>query len=213
MDARALSEMRLADHGARAGRRAGVDGPPAPGAPRCSDLGRDLLPVHDRRARRWADRGDARGGRREAGRGAVRRHRLDDDAHPGRAGAASPLPGVGVLRRRRQGPRAGQYQRDRHDAPLQPRLAVGVLEYAQTRGFVVDPARVRRPTDQARVERSVPYVRGRRGGRASTSTPSSGPRSCPRRLRRTTSHRSARRRSPAVTTPRAPRRSPPCRRA
>lgn len=43
--------------------------------------------------------------------------------------------------------------------PLQPRLAVGFLEYAQARGFVVDPARVRKPTDKARVERTVPYVR------------------------------------------------------
>jgi len=43
--------------------------------------------------------------------------------------------------------------------PLQPRVALAFLEYAQARGFVVDPARVRRPTDKARVERSVPYVR------------------------------------------------------
>lgn len=43
--------------------------------------------------------------------------------------------------------------------PLQPRLVPAFLEYAQARGFVVDPARVRRPTDKARVERSVPYVR------------------------------------------------------
>ena len=43
--------------------------------------------------------------------------------------------------------------------PLQPRVVPAFLEYAQARGFVVDPARVRRPTDKARVERSVPYVR------------------------------------------------------
>lgn len=43
--------------------------------------------------------------------------------------------------------------------PLQPRLVAAFLEYAQARGFVVDPARVRKPTDKARVERSVPYVR------------------------------------------------------
>jgi hypothetical protein len=43
--------------------------------------------------------------------------------------------------------------------PLQPRVVLAFLEYAQARGFVVDPARVRRPTDKARVERSVPYVR------------------------------------------------------
>jgi hypothetical protein len=43
--------------------------------------------------------------------------------------------------------------------PLQPNLVESFLEYAQARGFVVDPARVRKPTDKARVERSVPFVR------------------------------------------------------
>ena len=43
--------------------------------------------------------------------------------------------------------------------PLQPRLVPAFLEYAQARGFVVDPARVRRPQDKARVERTVPFVR------------------------------------------------------
>jgi transposase len=43
--------------------------------------------------------------------------------------------------------------------PLQPRIVPAFLEYAQARGFVVDPARVRRPQDKARVERTVPYVR------------------------------------------------------
>jgi hypothetical protein len=43
--------------------------------------------------------------------------------------------------------------------PLQPRVVPAFLEYAQARGFVIDPARVRRPTDKARCERSVPYVR------------------------------------------------------
>jgi transposase len=33
------------------------------------------------------------------------------------------------------------------------------LEYAQSRGFVIDPARVATPTDKPRVERVVPYVR------------------------------------------------------
>jgi hypothetical protein len=42
---------------------------------------------------------------------------------------------------------------------LEPRLVAAFLEYAQARGFVVDPTRVRRPTDKARVERSVVYVR------------------------------------------------------
>ena len=43
--------------------------------------------------------------------------------------------------------------------PLHPRITPLFLEYAQSRGFVVDPARVRRPKDKARVERSVPTVR------------------------------------------------------
>jgi hypothetical protein len=33
------------------------------------------------------------------------------------------------------------------------------VEYAQSRGFLVDPARVRRPQDKPRVERTVPFVR------------------------------------------------------
>ena len=37
----------------------------------------------------------------------------------------------------------------------------GFLEYARHRGFITDPARVRRPRDKPRVERSVPYVRER----------------------------------------------------
>jgi transposase len=48
---------------------------------------------------------------------------------------------------------------------LQPRVVPAFLEYAQARGFVVDPARLRRPTDKARCERSVPYVRVRELGR------------------------------------------------
>jgi transposase len=43
--------------------------------------------------------------------------------------------------------------------PLGARLSNGFLEYAQTRGFVVDPARARHPKDKARVERSVSHVR------------------------------------------------------
>jgi transposase len=42
---------------------------------------------------------------------------------------------------------------------LEPRLNQAFVEYAQARGFVVDPARVRRPQDKPRVERSVAYVR------------------------------------------------------
>ncbi len=41
-----------------------------------------------------------------------------------------------------------------------PRLNQAFVEYAQSRGFMVDPARVRRPQDKPRVERTVAYVRG-----------------------------------------------------
>jgi hypothetical protein len=44
---------------------------------------------------------------------------------------------------------------------LEPRLNRAFAEYAQDRGFAVDPARVRRPADKPRVERAVPYVRSR----------------------------------------------------
>ena len=43
--------------------------------------------------------------------------------------------------------------------PTAPRLNVTFTEYAQARGFVIDPARVRSPQDKPRVERTVPYVR------------------------------------------------------
>lgn len=39
-----------------------------------------------------------------------------------------------------------------------PRLNPAFLEYAQARGFVIDPARVRHPQDKGRVERAVQYV-------------------------------------------------------
>ncbi len=39
-----------------------------------------------------------------------------------------------------------------------PRLCSAFVEYAQSRGFVVDPARVRHPQDKGRVERAVQYV-------------------------------------------------------
>jgi transposase len=42
---------------------------------------------------------------------------------------------------------------------LEPRLNQAFVEYAQARGFMVDPARVRSPQDKGRVERSVPFVR------------------------------------------------------
>ncbi len=44
--------------------------------------------------------------------------------------------------------------------PTEPRFNQAFAEYAQDRGFVIDPARVRRPTDKPRVERTVPFVRG-----------------------------------------------------
>jgi hypothetical protein len=47
---------------------------------------------------------------------------------------------------------------DRAD-PLDPRLNQAFVEYAQDRGFAVDPARVRSPQDKPRVERAVPFVR------------------------------------------------------
>jgi hypothetical protein len=41
----------------------------------------------------------------------------------------------------------------------EPRLNQAFVEYAQSRGFVIDPARVRSPQDKPRVERMVPFVR------------------------------------------------------
>lgn len=43
--------------------------------------------------------------------------------------------------------------------PLAPRLNEAFVEYAQARGFHVDPARVRSPQDKPRVERAVQFVR------------------------------------------------------
>jgi transposase len=42
---------------------------------------------------------------------------------------------------------------------IEPRLNQAFVEYAQSRGFVIDPARVRSPQDKPRVERVVPFVR------------------------------------------------------
>ena len=39
--------------------------------------------------------------------------------------------------------------------PVNPTFTLGWLDYAQSRGFVTDPARVRRPRDKPRVERVV----------------------------------------------------------
>lgn len=44
--------------------------------------------------------------------------------------------------------------------PVNPTFTVGWLDYAQSRGFGTDPARVRSPKDKPRVERAVQYVRG-----------------------------------------------------
>jgi len=43
--------------------------------------------------------------------------------------------------------------------PLKPLINEAFLEYAQARGFTVDPARAWHPKDKARVERTVPTVR------------------------------------------------------
>lgn len=42
--------------------------------------------------------------------------------------------------------------------PLEAKLVLGFLEYAQSRGFLVDPTRPRSPRDKARVERAVQTV-------------------------------------------------------
>jgi transposase len=44
-------------------------------------------------------------------------------------------------------------------SPTEARFNQAFVEYAQCRGFLIDPARVRRPTDKPRVERNVSYVR------------------------------------------------------
>jgi len=45
--------------------------------------------------------------------------------------------------------------------PFTPKLTRGFLEYAQFRGFIPDPTRVRHPKDKPHVERGIPYVRER----------------------------------------------------
>lgn len=44
--------------------------------------------------------------------------------------------------------------------PVAPRFNDTFIEYAQSRGFWVDPARAAHPKDKPKVERAVPYVRG-----------------------------------------------------
>jgi len=46
-----------------------------------------------------------------------------------------------------------------HADPLEPTINPVFLEYAQARGFHIDPTRVRHPKDKARVERAVASVR------------------------------------------------------
>jgi len=43
--------------------------------------------------------------------------------------------------------------------PVSPRFTDAFREYAQARGFVIDPARVAHPTDKPRVESAVRFVR------------------------------------------------------
>jgi len=45
--------------------------------------------------------------------------------------------------------------------PLAPRPTRGFLEYSQERGFLCDPARVRKPRDKPHVERGIQYLRER----------------------------------------------------
>jgi hypothetical protein len=47
----------------------------------------------------------------------------------------------------------------KHADPLGAQIVDAFLEYAQARGFHIDPTRVRHPRDKARVERSVPVTR------------------------------------------------------
>jgi hypothetical protein len=68
--------------------------------------------------------------------------------------------GVGVFRWDIQGviPDNMSSVVDEADA-TEPRFNQAFIEYAQSRGFIVDPARVRTPTDKPRVERTVHFVR------------------------------------------------------
>src|SRR5439155_21600747 len=44
---------------------------------------------------------------------------------------------------------------------LNPRPTRAFVEYSQARGFLLDPARVRKPRDKPQIERFVQYARGR----------------------------------------------------
>ena len=45
--------------------------------------------------------------------------------------------------------------------PLNPRPTRAFVAYSQKRGFLLDPARVRKPKDKPQIERFVQYARGR----------------------------------------------------
>jgi len=77
-----------------------------------------------------------------------------------RGGVRGARPGVVVLRSHEPDDRAGQHEGDRQgpDA-LSATLVSAFLDYVQTRGIFVDPARIRSPKDKPRVENQVAYVR------------------------------------------------------
>ena len=88
--------------------------------------------------------------------------RVVDASPDDRGGDRRVRGGLGVLRRGVQGrdPRQHGAPSSTKADPLEPRFNQAFVEYAQARGFVVDPARVRTPQDKPRVERTVPFVRG-----------------------------------------------------
>lgn len=62
---------------------------------------------------------------------------------------------------------------------IDPRLNDAFVEYAQARGFVIDPTRIRSPQDKPRVERMVSYVRessSEASGSSTSQTRSGAPR-------------------------------------
>ena len=84
---------------------------------------------------------------------------------------------------------------------LEPRFNEAFVEYAQARGFVIDPARVRTPTDKPRVERMVQFVRSSFWA-GETFIDLTDARSGDRSARRRVSHRAAARaRDRAVAEP------------
>ena len=88
----------------------------------------------------------------------------DGDGHRGVRGR------LGVLRRRLPRPHPRQHQGDRRRRPIRstPRITTAFLEYAQARGFHIDPARVRHARGQG-ARRAQPCRRPRRLLRAARS--------------------------------------------